>query len=285
MRWALLADVHGNLEALRAVLRDLDDWPGHRLICAGDIVGYGPDPEACLELLCERDAHCVAGNHEGMVLGRIGFGRCVHAGILAAVWTRTHLPRWALDRLAALPAIARPSPEIVVCHAAPDDVERYLTSTQTAETAIADASRSYPGAELLVSGHTHFAAFHGGLGELRHPSAGAAEHLAAGRLQLVNPGSVGQPRDGTMVARYARYDSAARTVHWRAVAYDPAPAIAKLRQRRLVPRVTYSLPRTWLERKLEAGRARWARARFHQLPPFPSTQPATNASLPVLERP
>jgi hypothetical protein len=75
MRWALLADVHANLEALRAVLRDLEDWPEHRLICAGDIVGYGPDPGACLELLGEREASCVAGNHEAMVLGRIGFGR------------------------------------------------------------------------------------------------------------------------------------------------------------------------------------------------------------------
>jgi predicted phosphodiesterase len=268
MRWALLADVHGNLEALRAVLRDLEDWPAHRLICAGDIVGYGPDPAPCLELLGERDATCVAGNHEGMVLGRIGFGRCVHAGILAAVWTREHLPRWGLERLAALPMVARPDPEIVVCHAVPDDVERYVTNARAAEPALASATRSFPGAEVLVSGHTHVAAFHAGHGAFRSAAAGATEPVAAGRLHFVNPGSVGQPRDGIPVARYARYDSTTRTVSWRAVGYDSSPTVAKLRKLRLVARVCYSLPQPWLERKLDNVCTRWARARFQQLPPL-----------------
>jgi diadenosine tetraphosphatase ApaH/serine/threonine PP2A family protein phosphatase len=118
---------------------------------------------------------------------------------------------------------------------------------------------------VLVSGHTHFAAFHGRPGAFRIASAGAAERVAAGRLHFVNPGSVGQPRDGKLVARYARYDSTARTVSWRAVAYDSAPTIAKLRERQLVARVCYSFPQTWLERKLDAVRTRWARDRFQRL--------------------
>jgi predicted phosphodiesterase len=267
MRWALLADVHGNLEALRAVLRDLQDWPEHHLICAGDIVGYGPDPTPCLELLGEREATCVAGNHEGMVLGRIGFDRCVYAGIVAAVWTREHLARWALERLKALPMLARPDPEVVVCHAVPGDVERYVSSAEVAEPAVANASRSFPDAAVLVSGHTHFAAFHGDAG-FRLVAAGEEEPLARGRLHFVNPGSVGQPRDGKAVARYARYDSVTRTVAWRAVDYDSAPTLAKLRQLRLVARVCYSFPQTRLERKIDSVRSRWARARFQRLPPL-----------------
>ncbi len=268
VRWALLADIHGNLEALRAVLQDLEDWPAHRLICAGDIVGYGPDPEACLDLLAERAAVCVAGNHESMVLGRTGFERCVYAGIVAAAWTRAHLSRAALAYLAALPTVARPSPEIVVCHAAPDDVEHYITSAPSAELARARAEREFPGAELLVGGHTHFAAFHPGPGSFRRVSVGAAEWVASGRLHLVNPGSVGQPRDGTPGARYARYDAATRTITWRSVAYDAAPTLAKQRERRLVARVVYSLPQTWLERKVDGIRSRRARARFRRLPAF-----------------
>jgi predicted phosphodiesterase len=266
MRWALLADVHGNLEALRAVLRDLEDWPDHGVICAGDIVGYGPDPEACLELLAERAATCVAGNHEAMVLGRTGFGRCVYSGILAAVWTRANLPRWALERLAALPLVAQPRPEIVVCHAAADDVERYVTNAEGAESALATASRKFPGAELVVSGHTHFAAFQGGAAKFRRVPAGAAERIAPGVSHFVNPGSVGQPRDGVLVARYARYDTATRTVSWRAVGYDASPTVAKLRKHRLVDRVCYSFPQPWLERKLDRARTRWAQARFARLP-------------------
>jgi predicted phosphodiesterase len=266
MRWAFLADVHGNLEALRAVLRDLGDWPDHRLICAGDLVGYGPDPQPCLELLGEREATCVAGNHEDMVLGRLDFGRCVYAGILAAIWTREHLARWALERLAALPMVARPSPELVVYHAAPDDVQHYVTNAKAAEPTLARASQTFPGAELLVSGHTHFAAFHRGGGPFRLASAGTAEPVTAGRLHLVNPGSVGQPRDGIPVARYARYDSTTRVVSWRAVAYDSTPTVAKLRKLRLVARVCYSFPQPWLERKLDATRTHWARTRFESLP-------------------
>ena len=82
----------------------------------------------------------------------------------------------------------------------------------------------------------------------------------------MNPGSVGQPRDGIPVARYARYDSVTRTVSWHAVGYDAAPTLAKLRKLRLVARVCYSFPQPWLERKLERVRTRWARARFGRLP-------------------
>ena len=162
--------------------------------------------------------------------------------------------------------IARPGPEIVVCHAVPDDVERYVSSAEVAEPAIANASQSFPGASLLVSGHTHFAAFHGGSRGFRLASAGEQETLAQDRLQFVNPGSVGQPRDGRPVARYARYDSATRAVSWRAVHYDSAPTLAKLRKLRLVARVCYSFPQPRLERRLESVRARWARARFQRLP-------------------
>ena len=268
MRWALLADVHANLEALRAVLRDLEDWPDCRLICAGDIVGYGPDPQACIELLGERAAICVAGNHEGMVLGRIGFGRCIYAGIISAVWTRHHLPRWALEHLAALPAVVRPSPRLCVCHATPDDVEQYVTSTHHAEAALAAAARAFPGSELLVCGHTHFAAFQPDQGGFRLAPPGFAETVLSGRLQLVNPGSVGQPRDGRPVARYARLDEAARTINWRSVDYDAAPTIAKLRKVRLVARVCYALPQSWVERKFDALRSRRARARLEKLAPL-----------------
>ena len=99
----------------------------------------------------------------------------------------------------ALPRIARPGPEVIVCHAVPDDVERYVSSAAVAEPAIANASQSFPGAALLVSGHTHFAAFHGRSG-FRLISAGEEETLVKGRLHFVNPGSVGQPRDGRAVA-------------------------------------------------------------------------------------
>src|SRR5262245_15200964 len=104
MRLALLADVHANLEALTAVLADLDRRaPDAAVVCAGDLVGYGPDPDACIERLHDRRACCVFGNHEEMVLGRRDFSRCVRAGIVAAMWTRAHLGDAARRFLSVLP--------------------------------------------------------------------------------------------------------------------------------------------------------------------------------------
>ncbi|MCL2448690.1 MAG: metallophosphatase family protein [Polyangiaceae bacterium] len=272
MRWALLADVHGNLEALRAVLRDLDGWPEHRLICAGDIVGYGPDPEACLELLAERAATCVVGNHEQMVLGRLDFGRCVYAGIRAAIWTREHLSPWALGHLASLPGVTRPASDVVVCHAIPEDVQHYVTTAASAERALAQASLRHPGFDLLVCGHTHFAAFHRRDASFVWAQPGASRRVVAGLTQLVNPGSVGQPRDGKQAARYARFDSSTGALSWHAVDYDVAPTLAKLRQRRLVARVCYSFPQTWARRTFEGIRSKRAYQRFKTLPPLHYSQ-------------
>lgn len=266
MRWALLADVHANLEALRAVLRDLESWPGYRLLCAGDLVGYGPDPAACLELLLERDAICVAGNHEAMVLGRLGFDRCVHAGIRGVVWTRSVLPDWAMDQLAALPQVTRPTPEILVCHASPADVQSYLSTAQRAAPVL-NALRAEPAPpELLICGHTHFPSLYTVGGPWRAPAPGCSEVLREKELYLVNPGAVGQARDSRPVARYARYDVATRTLSYRAVAYDHALTVRKLRRAGLVPRVCCPPPQGFIERKIENTRTRLARLRHAALP-------------------
>jgi predicted phosphodiesterase len=263
MRWALLADIHGNLEALQAVLHDLRDWPEHRVLCTGDVVGYGPDPLACLELL--RDATCVAGNHEQMVLGRLGFDRCVHAGIRAAIWTRRVLPPWALERLGALPRLVRPAPELLAFHATPDTFDRYVTSAEIAEPMLDAIARDYPGAVLAVSGHTHHAAFHLHRGNFRLARHGTTEAVAPDRLQWANPGSVGQSRDGQPLARYARYDSEQGTISFRAVPYDATATLKKMQASQLVARVCYPQRPGRVERTLDAVRTRWARARHAPL--------------------
>ena len=122
MRLALIADVHGNLEALDAVIADIDERsPDARIVCAGDLVGYGPDPEACIDRLRSIGVPCVMGNHEEMVLGRRGFSRCTQAGITAAVWTRQNLSPGATTFLGSLPPWRHATPRVVVCHGNLDD--------------------------------------------------------------------------------------------------------------------------------------------------------------------
>jgi predicted phosphodiesterase len=259
VKLALISDLHANLEALDAVLRELDrSGPGARLVCAGDVVGYGPDPEACIARLQEREALCVMGNHEEMVLGRRDFSRCVYAGIVAAVWTRKELGSAARAYLEALPPYVRIGPSVVVCHGDLESADTYVSTRERAEEALAQLRVRYPAAEVLVCGHTHHAALftrESGFqlvdrpGERRLPAAGQC---------LINPGAVGQARGGVPLASYALLDMERRRVSFHAVAYDHAATIRKLRAANLVAQVTLEPPRgVW--RRVERYRTRWAR--------------------------
>jgi predicted phosphodiesterase len=256
---ALISDLHGNLEGLDAVLRDLDRAsPGARLVCAGDIVGYGPDPEACIARLRERDALCVMGNHEEMVLGRRDFSRCVYAGIVAAVWTRSRLGSAARAYLEALPPYLRIGPSVVVCHGDLVSADTYVSTRERAEEALAQLRARQPSAEVLVCGHTHHAALFThkeGFQPLR-----ANAHYPLTVPCVINPGSVGQARGAAPLASYALLDMERRRVWLREVAYDYRTTLRKLRAAKLVAQVVLEPPQgIW--RRVERYKARWARYR------------------------
>src|SRR5919202_4078432 len=124
MRYGVLADVHGNAFALRTALDSLaaagvDGW-----LCAGDIVGYGPQPNECVDLLVERDVRCVAGNHELLVLGELPLDRSGRLARETTPWTRSVLRDDCRAYLAALPTTLR-VPGMVMTHASLTDPERY----------------------------------------------------------------------------------------------------------------------------------------------------------------
>jgi diadenosine tetraphosphatase ApaH/serine/threonine PP2A family protein phosphatase len=260
VRYALLADVHGNLEALEAVLADLCDWPDVRVICAGDVVGYGPDPEACLELLRSWNAAVVLGNHEAMVLGRLDFSRCVHQGIRAALWTRTILSRAARGHLEQLPMVHRER-DLVVCHATLDDLESYTSSPAAAERVVTRLGERYPDARMVVCGHTHQPmVWMEGRGPVDVERASSLNLHGVRRL-LVNPGAVGQSRDGSVSARYARYDAGAELLSFHRVDYASTRTVRKLFYAGLTPAVTLVRPRSRLGRSWAGWRTRLARRR------------------------
>jgi predicted phosphodiesterase len=243
---ALLADVHGNLEALDAVLEDIDRRaPGAHLVCAGDVVGYGPDPEACLDRLLARRATIVRGNHEEMVLGLRDDRHCVAAGILAVAWTRERLSPAARRALRALPAVAETEGAVVVCHGDLDDAGVYVSDFPRARSALARLQAARPQARILVCGHTHEAVALGRHGALGAAAPGATLEFEDAERALVNPGAVGQTRDGTVGARYALLDPTADRprVSFVAVPYDSATTVAKLRAAGLVARVALDPPR------------------------------------------
>lgn len=256
MKLALVSDLHGNLEALDAVLRELDRTsPGARLVCAGDVVGYGPDPEACIARLQEREALCVMGNHEEMVLGRRDFSRCIHAGIVAAVWTRRQLSPVARAYLEGLPPFLLID-SVVICHGDLDSADTYVSTPERAEAALAQLHARHPSAEVLVCGHTHHAALFNHK-EGFQPVDARAEY-ALTLPCVINPGSVGQARAAAPLASYAVLDLERRRVSFREVAYDYRTTLRKLRAAKLVAQVVLEPPQgIW--RRVERYKARWAR--------------------------
>ena len=205
MRLGLLSDVHGNRIALDAVLDDLPPVDG--LVCAGDVVGYGPWPAECVAALRERDVPTVMGNHDRAVAGgsTAGFNAMAEAGV---EYARGALDDDARDWLAGLPdrrTVA--GGRVVVVHGHPDDPDRYTYPHQVSERLLERAAERVDAnpweVDALVFGHTHVQ------GVDSFP-----------RGVVVNPGSVGQPRDGDPRAAYAVLDVENRDVERRRVEYD-----------------------------------------------------------------
>ena len=224
MRYAVLSDIHGNLEALRAVLADSRDR-ADAVLCLGDTVGYGADPQACVDLVAESAEATVCGNHDHAVAGRLGlewFNRYARA---AAEWTRERLDVDHRSYLGALPLVAEVGDATLV-HASPDrpdEWEYLLTAQDGFEVFGAFKTR------LCFFGHSHLAgAWSLGSSGPEHRAGAVELELERGRRYLVNVGSVGQPRDRDPRASYAIWDLDRGVVAIRRVAYDVEAARAKI---------------------------------------------------------
>jgi diadenosine tetraphosphatase ApaH/serine/threonine PP2A family protein phosphatase len=224
VRYAIVSDVHGNLEALRAVLADAASRVDG-VLCLGDSVGYGADPVACVDLLEQRARAVVAGNHEYGVAGLLSldwFNRWARA---AAEWTRERLDDDHRAWLAALPLV-RELEDATLVHASPVEPDEwdYLVTPDDGWAAFGHFATRWcfvghshvPGAWSLGSSGPDF--------EPR-PAVISAE---AGRRYIVNVGSVGQPRDRDPRAAYGVWDVEAGRVELRRVAYDVEAARAKI---------------------------------------------------------
>ena len=224
MRYAILSDIHANLEALTAVLTDAADV-ADAVLCLGDIVGYGADPEACVELVGERAQAVVAGNHEYGVGGRMDIGWFNPYARAAAEWTAARLDREHHAWLKSLPLTAEVEDATLV-HASPDRPEEwdYLVEPEDGFEAF-DAF----GTRLCFVGHSHRPAQWslGSSGPEHEPGASDIP-LEVGRRYIVNVGSVGQPRDRDPRAAYAVWDVPARRVVLRRVPYDVTAARRKI---------------------------------------------------------
>ncbi len=231
MRIAVVSDIHGNRQAFEAVLEEIAASSCEELWCLGDLVGYGADPDACVELTRSHAAICLAGNHDLVVCEALPLEEFSRGAAVAAQWTqRTIAPetREYLERLEP----SQLDEEVGLYHASPrDPVWEYVLSPLQAEMCL-DVQEH----RVCLIGHSHVAlAFWRAAGELTTGQTRDADEeldISEGEW-LINPGSVGQPRDGDPRAAWLELDLDARRAIYRRTEYDIAGAGAAIRAARL----------------------------------------------------
>ena len=216
-RLALVSDVHGNLPAFEAVLEDVQDAEVDEIWCLGDLVGYGAQPEECVALARETCTVCLAGNHDLVVTGGIDIRDFSRSAAVAALWTRDHMGEDAMAYLRELDPMDD-GHALGLYHASPrDPIWEYVLSTGQADECI---RLMQP--RVGAVGHSHVALFFH-KNETPHvvgsQTPGGTRLVMADGRWLINPGGVGQPRDGDPRAAWLLLDTETWTAAWRRVEY------------------------------------------------------------------
>lgn len=231
--YGVLADIHGNAHALRAVLAEARRLGVNDFLIAGDLVGYGPEPNTCVELVAELGATCVAGNHDLIVLGRLSDERCIDLARESLHWTRSVLSPDASAFLAGLPLHAEAAPGIVMAHGSLQDPQAYVSTAALAARELERLGAAGVGARTLILGHTHRPlAYSATRGLLRTRGTLA---LGPTEAALLNPGAVGQSREWRLRARLLILDARARRATFTSVSYDDAGCRRALERAGLSP--------------------------------------------------
>lgn len=235
MRYLIISDIHANLPALEAVLADAGSFD--RVWCLGDIVGYGPYPNECIERLRALPLTALAGNHDWAAIGRLDLGYFNREARAAVVWTRLTLMPENKAYLESLPSMLVEA-DYTLAHGSPGQpIEEYILDLLSAEQ-----NFQHFKTRVCLVGHTHWPiAFHRAEGLERHciqvaPDWNRPVQLNGGRW-IINPGSVGQPRDGDPAACYALLNPESGEWTYRRVPYPVEETQARMRHFRLPDRL------------------------------------------------
>ena len=246
MRYLVISDIHANLTAFEAVLRDAGalgrDYDF--VWCLGDIVGYGPDPNDCIDLLRSMPHLCLAGNHDWAALGRLDIRTFNIDARKAAAWTQNELTPENRAYMEALP-VTFVLGEFTLAHGSPrEPVWEYILDPLIAALNLPHYQTPY-----CLVGHTHTPITYRATGD-----QGECEPIAPiynesiplnGVRQIINPGSVGQPRDSDSRAAYAILDTEEVTLEFRRVSYDIESVQERMNQAEMPERLVMRLAHGW----------------------------------------
>jgi predicted phosphodiesterase len=219
MKIAIISDIHGNYEALLSVQMDIQKADVDKIVCLGDFIGYGPQPEEVTQFLMENDIPCVLGNHENAIINPATLINFSTDAMLSIEITRNLISDRAVQYISNLPINLNIDDMLFVHGAPPDSINTYLTRLSNDEL---KAIFKNFGQQIAFIGHTHDPLrcfYDGNVIDFRMLRRGM-NHIDPKVKNIINVGSVGQPRDGNSNAKYVVFDDAAFTVDLRFVEYD-----------------------------------------------------------------
>jgi predicted phosphodiesterase len=239
MRVAVLSDIHGNLEAFRTVLGRLADLQADRMVCLGDIVGYGAQPNECIEIVRSEKILAVLGNHDTRATGMEEPDDFNPTAARAVLWTREQLTDQNREFLASLPREMAIENAFLV-HGSIHDTDRYIFTARDVRDNFEMLGELSGPPLICFFGHTHLPVAVSAGNGIRQ-ERGEKLLLVADSRYLVNPGAVGQPRDGDPRAAFAVYDTDDRSVIFHRVEYDIAAAQDRIIRAGLPPQLAERL--------------------------------------------
>ena len=240
MRYGVVSDVHGNLHALETVLAALERIGAERILCPGDLVGYGPRPNECVARLRAAGALAVAGNHDLMAVDRLDSRRLGPLVSETIEWTRSAIDDETRAYLLRLPERTATDDGITLAHGSLDDPTEYVRDCGRGTAQLTRLTQLEPAAAGLLLGHTHRPLACGRAGAL--PAHDRLTLTERDSPWLLNPGSVGQSRERRPWARAMLLDTAAREATFLTLDYDVDATRAELRAAGLPPHAHHLKP-------------------------------------------
>ena len=224
MKIAIISDIHSNIEALEEVIADINRRGVDKVVCLGDIVGYGANPKECIKRIKSLTSNVIAGNHDYGVGGLTPINYFSSVAKSAVKWTKKQLNRSELNFLRLLPLTINWG-SVLFIHSSPDapDMWNYILTSSDAIVQFRFFSEA-----ILFVGHTHIPGIWNESGSFSVPTP-KPFRLDTKKRYIVNPGSVGQPRDGVNDASYLIFDSDYWSIDFIRVKYDIETASAKIK--------------------------------------------------------
>ncbi len=244
MRYAIISDVHANIEALTSFFESLEKHPVDKIVCLGDLVGYNANPNECIDLMREKNIPCVMGNHDSMAAGIEDLSEFNLLASDAIEWTRGVLTEENKAFLASLPDSIRVGRAFYAVHGSINDKDRYIYGA-------ADALRNFKlldkvkGLSICFFGHTHVPISYLGANESVRMNLDNTVKLKKGASYLINPGGLGQSRDKDPRGSYVIYDTKKSEITFLRVEYDIDATVAKIIEAGLSPRLAERLKLGW----------------------------------------